>query len=397
MGKTLVAKSKNQNIPFTDTFYNIDDSPVFWGQQVRWTAKTSTTLPGMDPETGSTRKTTKGRRPRTRVKRVNGLWFDRRFDAVPFDPDTIPMQRLYPKLPLQITWRTLLKKLGTFWHRLPKSVKNCWCALARAAGQKCGCLDYFINRQFNYWKVHGDFDSATCQTCPPLSIIYTTKTMIFNSTQALCANTTEYGPYYWYIISGGGTLLQTQGVCVTYQAPSSNPYCLLNPTIKVMDRCNQSATIKLAITNPSIAYPAYRKWKADFVSIQTSPWWICGHQGPLVRTNCNLSAPRYKCDGSWHSVGLNRLMAVLGVSTTNCCSLNPQLRAGTLCEAQTTTCIGIVCCSPAQFWGWKAHLYTDAETACIPYPLCDQVQDLRTDSLKQQGCCPINPATGDPF
>jgi hypothetical protein len=65
------------------------------------------------------------------------------------------------------------------------------------------------------------------------------------------------GGYTWSIIGGGGSLSSSTGDSTTYNAPTSNPDCENNPTIRIMDSCGNTKDMQIAVnswTGNDIAY-----------------------------------------------------------------------------------------------------------------------------------------------
>lgn len=93
---------------------------------------------------------------------------------------------------------------------------------------------------------------------PPV-IGFTSKQMTTNGRQNLTVSGGCGEPYTWSIGSGRGSLSNSTGTSVTYTAPSSNPNCANNPTIKVTDKCGNYTTLDLAVSGYTSWEIAYTK------------------------------------------------------------------------------------------------------------------------------------------
>ena len=191
-------------------------------------------------------------------------------------------------------------------------------------------------------------------------------------------------PFTWTLVSGGGTLTPAEGnLTAIYESPETNPNCVSNPTILLKDRCG-SKELRLAVNcfDPpwnSFAYVEYT---------------ICRPCGKAASPFCDMKliAGRwsYACNGSF-----NDAFYYGGptdddhIATYNCSDPGTYeyLNCGgiggdiTSCTEFQTVC-GSNC----------AELYTEYWTH---YPA--GYHDVRTQEMKDGGCCPINPSTGLPF
>lgn len=84
-----------------------------------------------------------------------------------------------------------------------------------------------------YWHNKGD-EPTIAADCGESAIGYTTLQMSCDDSQTLTVeNPVGACTYNWAITSGGGNLSSSTGTSVIYTAPSTNAYCLLNPTIQL--------------------------------------------------------------------------------------------------------------------------------------------------------------------
>lgn len=186
------------------------------------------------------------------------------------------------------------------------------------------------------------------------------------------------GPYSWSIVSGGGSLSNAGGDSVTYNAPESNAYCAYNPTIRVVDACNQYGEIRIAVNTNGYDYghayyisegmnrgpcdeAIYKKSYSCSGNLGGS--WACdGCDCPCPNNNCSCTTKTcFCCDGG------TRLCAVCD----DCSEA-----AGTCCtpEGLRNRCEGGNRCG--YFMGIRIS--------------CSGVTDTRTDQMKSLGCCPAS-------
>ncbi len=315
----------------------------------------------MAPLDGVVTRTTKGARPTTRVKRKGALWYDPTFQNAPFHPDDVPELTLWTKRHNQTAIRALFRKAANLWTTLTPTAKDCWCIRARAAGAKCGCFDFFMRSLLTTFISTGSFDSATLLCCLTPVINYTTQQMTLSQTQSLSVTPDPFAPYTWQIISGGGSLSKTTGTAVIYTAPSSNPNCGLNPTIKVTNICKKTNTLKIAIN----AVQGLAIWSNEFNG--TYPNAAPGCAGTVWRGR------RINCDGTYGpDIGI---CSACNCVPTGQCIQDPTCSSPII---QKTCCVYANNC-----WGWLHNHPT-----CGTCPCCEAYGDVRTPALIAAGCCP---------
>lgn len=216
----------------------------------------------------------------------------------------------------------------------------------------------------------------------PLSMGYTLLQMSCNGSQTLTANG-GIGPFEWSL-SGGGTLTDNEDGTAEYHAPATNPSCSLNPTITVTDCCGDSADIKIAVncyTPYAAAYAQYH-FELQYEENYCSP--------PVKRYYYKLIGKDYLCDGTFMAVCVGLYIWMCPPSHPPSCP--PFCTMGGSGEE----------CSPCSNPDFACHDYLGyTGYACgdgIHNMPCDgQTYDVRTEYMKTQGCCPINPYTGLPF
>lgn len=218
---------------------------------------------------------------------------------------------------------------------------------------------------------------SACDTpgIPPVEIHYTTLLMGPEASQTLTV-TGGVGPYTWSL-SGGGTLTQdSYGLTATYTSPATNPNCSANATIVVRDCCGDSDQIKIAVNTYTGNEPAYRvytivpEWGGDCQF---------GHECGVMCYITNFYDV-YRCDG----VLLSADNFWGGCLAKDPCAPFIWPYNQNVCNASS----------------WQPLMYRVFGGACpqdcVMHPDGD-VEDVRTNEMKEDGCCPINPYTGLPF
>jgi len=239
--------------------------------------------------------------------------------------------------------------------------------------------------------VRKDDGECECSDPPALGIEYTTLLMSCSQQQNLFVDGDNPGvaPYTWEL-EGGGSLSTYEGGATVYTSPATNPNCVENPTIKVIDACDQEAEIKLAINCYSPLTVAYR---VAAVSQSSLAYWNAECEG--THTSCPyrqvvLTGYAYACNGSAR-YGSNTYLERIRVchpDTSDGCVLVARCADEGVCVSPW---IGGTegCCSAEK---GPTHCYLEN---CDYH--CDDVIDARTQAMKDGGCCPLNPITGEPF
>jgi len=165
--------------------------------------------------------------------------------------------------------------------------------------------------------------------------------------------------YFWEIVSGGGSLSQPSGLSTVYTAPSSNPGCVNNPLIRCFTSRAESF-LSIGVNSYSGDTPAYGIYKYD--SPCSDPDAYC-----IDYTEWAIPTPKvllYNCAGDF--VG----------ETTN---------------GSSYWCSGSGCRCPEGAGGSNF-----AEACITSYNYHDgyngyywgKYKDLRTQDMKDNGCCP---------
>jgi len=216
----------------------------------------------------------------------------------------------------------------------------------------------------------------------PLAINYSSLSMSCGGSQNLSASG-GCPPYNWSLF-GGGTLTPSGGdnTSATYVAPASNPNCNNNPMIILTDCYRMSASISLAVncvTNDNVALI-----QADMLKLCCYKHTYPSCAGMQYQSNYVLYCRKWTCDG--------RL-----IYDEDWCG------GWTDCEAYIEEhcpppppCANFCNCTPVDESGcWGS--YPDCSWGGCSGAPCGTLVDKRTQTMKDQGCCPLDPHTGVPF
>ena len=227
----------------------------------------------------------------------------------------------------------------------------------------CGGEDYFITE-------------SCCDAAAPVVMSYTSLIMPCGGSQTLGVSG-GCGPYQWSL-SGGGTLTPNEATTgAIYDAPESNEGCAFNPTITVTDCCGVEDSIQLAVncyTGDEVAYRVYKaKWSNPPPSTGCKYSPDCGYF-------CSVQSwyDRYRCDGLYLGESYEGLWRYW---------VHP-------CGAISNPCASSSECYAIQFADRISN--PGCPNAGLMNP-CGYVEDVRSEDMKNEGCCPINPYTGLPF
>ena len=216
--------------------------------------------------------------------------------------------------------------------------------------------------------------SPCCEDANEPSILYTSLLMSCGGQQTFTPDG-GCGPYVWSVASGGGTITQ-DGV---YTAPASNANCTDNPTITVTDCCGGSASIGLAVNCYigiyALGYTAHT-WCYCYTC--TGPGRGDSHYWGGI-----WEVWQWNCDGTEH----------YHCGPTSSCGTMPPVPTfcNDYCGGPCTWVSGQGACT-------IATCYTaQCGSGCTVKDPCDTLIDCRTQAMKDQGCCPLNPYTGLPY
>jgi RHS repeat-associated protein len=204
-----------------------------------------------------------------------------------------------------------------------------------------------------------------------LAISYSILSMSCGTSQNLSASG-GCPPYNW-TLSGGGTLTPSGdgNSSATYTAPTSNANCANNPVIILTDYCGNTACIKLAV-NCYTGGNAFEYWT-------TKPYHCCCYR--IQNPNCaGMVYNRYYSgyrQQIWNCNGTETVNHFWGTETCGPCPYPPCTNFCACNEVDEPGCWMSNCA------GWEGS--------------CDVMIDLRTQAMKAQGCCPLNPETGSPY
>ena len=205
------------------------------------------------------------------------------------------------------------------------------------------------------------------------SIGYTTQQMSVDEVQTLTVEWAVSGATYnWEITSGGGSLSSATGLSVDYTAPTTNANCTNNPNITLSTGGTVSDSLQLAV-NSAGAWHALN-WYRD-AEINPTSFDECTQVSGTC-TGCYITRvkkakySKIMCDGSNM---FDEDHYYLCGSDSSCTYWDCQYcAAGEQCPG---SCAG------------KCPYPSDSEIIGNCINQCGSV-DVRTDSLKEQGCCP---------
>lgn len=185
-------------------------------------------------------------------------------------------------------------------------------------------------------------ECSDCEACGDAYIGYTTQSMGPAEQQTLTVIGGAIGgsTYNWEISAGGGTLNSSTGTEVVYTSPSENPNCESSPTIKLKVRETECDQLQISVNtyyNPC----KHAGYKYCTIDPGSSPRLHC-----IVAYSCfGAMIPVRECPSGWGSSG----------HCLNCPGCEQSYP-----DYQATT-----------NWGER-----------------DGVEDIRTASMIEQGCCP---------
>ena len=239
-------------------------------------------------------------------------------------------------------------------------------------GSKRLCLICFViifNLVFNLL-----FIGNSKADSPSLPVITGPDKMSLNEKAVLTVSGGCGEPYTWSLISGGGSLSPTTGSSVNYTAPSSNPDCANHPLIQVTDYAGQKVYKQIELTRNSQGVAFVGPWVKDDSSCTSDPATL---MYPVV------VAPQYACDGSF--VGNTQRSGQCYVAYEPWSSSSPET-----CEAETM--YGLVTWSCFTCQECFDYVTSDACTTGPTPAFCigvtvGSVQDVRTQKMKDAGCC----------
>lgn len=154
---------------------------------------------------------------------------------------------------------------------------------------------------------HKGYGPLECN-CAGITIGYTTLGMSTGEEQVLTVQNSVGGcTYNWEIVSGGGSLSSNTGMSIVYTAPSSNPNCIYNPTIELS--CGDVCdSITIAANDYAGTAWAYKIWQ------ECVPHGVEGRYYKLM--------DGYSCDGV-HQFGPN--YSCSGTDEANCIAVCPPI------------------------------------------------------------------------
>jgi len=340
-----VAKVIDQIIPVYQDFDIALDEPAPFFPVYRNTLQEGSPRVGLPENTAIVSTTKHGKRPATRTKRKKGFWTCRDISDTPINYSTISDAFLFINRFTACGSRLIMKRATQMWKALPAVQKQCWLDENKRSGKKCSYYDFYVRAQIKQFRLRGTWDITTCRTCPPPEILYVTRTMLPGEQQRLNIMNPDWGPFEWHITAGGGTLVGVDQPDPVFTAPQSNVDCTSNTTIMVKDSCDRMVYLTFTTNSAPNGSRAYYITNVFCWSHQPHP--------------SNFE----------------------GVSTWG-----PYCYA---CFDRYFDCAGNYLLTGAHIGMWSPD-----ETDCAP-SFCDmclpensKVMDIRSNYMKQVGCCP---------
>lgn len=233
------------------------------------------------------------------------------------------------------------------------TVTVCWNENDRDAGRKIGPKAILANGK----NVISTVDFGTCcpttkacngkcNGCPAPTIGYTSQQMSCGGTQTLTHTGGGAGGKYTWAVDFG-TLSTPIGASVIYTAPAANAGCAYNPTITLTDCCGHQGTLKLGVSCVVWVQAAIRV----FVFNPNGDPGCVYHYAKYIDCSGNEGTGVFCCRDGCGNPDCN---------TINCCG-NPDV------------CGKPLPCS-------DVRLGFDCST---------RVVDIRTQPMKDAGCCPV--------
>lgn len=234
-------------------------------------------------------------------------------------------------------------------------------------------------------------DEQCCCNPTPVVISYDSVIMDLNQQQTLSIDPNFPGcpPYSWFL-DGGGSLDTTEGDTVVYTSPASNPNCALNPHISVEDSCGTVCAVHFTVSNYAASGTAIAKIDTLLCPHECEYSILDAWHYPVI-----LGRWDYGCDNSFiEEVFYN----------------NDNLYVPPYGKVPTFECYTDPYYAPLYFPCGSAPEDGCQPTGAQAHPECLEMwmnyllgfstmgyHDIRSDSQKQNGCCPYNPETGLPY
>lgn len=228
-----------------------------------------------------------------------------------------------------------------------------------------------------------EINSCCDENSSSLVINYTSLQMSCNDSQDLSVSG-GCGPYTWSLSGGGSITPNFDGSIACYQAPSSNPNCQYNPTITVRDCCGNISQIKIAVNCYTPLDQAFAEMKCRWLDADYCQNIDCGTCGVISGCRTHPQYIGYGCDGS---------VVQSQIDGSPCGDAGPSL-VEKVCSYPTS------CGNCCDYMGIISGSQCWSGTGCptvIRTVKCGDNCDVRTQTMKDQGCCPLNPWTGLPY
>ena len=352
-----MAKVKGQNIPVREHAYkDADGVDHYFGEFYRDILGEGY-LYGGDPAFDIVAKTRRGERPTEKGMST---------------PDQHPIRQAF--FDCVAKWNSMpLKCPEVIPEPALPSKESVWDAKGEH-GVPCSYYDLWMRCCIKFALAHGGAmptdDCFPCESlcsCEGISIGYTTQGMSISEEQTLTAIGASDGcTYNWEIVSGGGSLSSNEGGAVLYTAPSTNPFCNLNATIKLSSEGEECDFLEIAVN-------AINWWTGEAYHKKT-----CNSESSCVQFTtwqcADVVVGSYQCTGLFR--GIVGTCPSGGCTGPGCCCTEHEdctMYFDDYCNGQS----GEMSCAAS------------AEQAGCTHPgSLDEGVDQRPDILIEWGCCP---------
>jgi hypothetical protein len=239
----------------------------------------------------------------------------------------------------------------------------------------------------NEYSIRG---SPCCEDAGPLYISYTSLLMSCGGQQTLTGGG-GCGPYTWS--ASTGSLSETQGSDTVYTAPATNANCTDNPTITVTDCCGNSASISLAVNCYVDGYSLGMNDRDAVGACNCAGACVIYWPTNFCATSADYSSLRMR---KWNCDGTLTYSCSTGTGGTH--NIEGEGCGRAYCPPGTSWGpLDPMYCAPVELGGCLSGFHCGTSQCGNSGGNCSELVDERTLTLKEQGCCPLNPLTGLPY